>query len=189
MISSKIGTAIAIKYMIVDALLSADPHLKLAERIFDPEKYLHLTDTIMPIIEASTDPVTNPSLRSSFFLYVWLLLFTKELAPARAIFDRIHTRDLYKCVDFKVIDWPDRSLFRTHITAARIAEACRALSIIPTPADDGDSSTLQESDIVVSFSMMHFGMKEKNPLDFVRFYSKHDPNRRPFLPIPKISIY
>ena len=69
-----------------------------------------------------------------------------------------------------------RSLFQKHITAARIMEACRALPIATTSADDGDSS-LQESDIFVIFSLMHFGMKEKNPLDFVRFYSKHDPNR------------
>ena len=106
------------------------------------------------------------------------LIVYQELAQARAIFDRIHSRDLYKCVDFKVVDWPVRSLFRKHITAARIAEACRALSVVTVPADDGDSSSLQESDIVVSFSLMHFGMKEKNPLDFVRFYSKHDLNRR-----------
>jgi hypothetical protein len=77
-----------------------------------------------------------------------------------------------------VIDWPNRSLFQKHITAARIVEACRALPVVATPTDDGDFLPLQESDIVVSFSLMHFGMKEKNPLDFVRFYSKHDPNRR-----------
>jgi hypothetical protein len=117
------------------------------------------------------------------------LLFYQELAQARAIFDRIHSRDLYKCVDFKVVDWPMRSLFQTHITAARIVEACRSLSVITTPADDGDSSTLQESDVVVSFSLMHFGMKEKNPLDFIRFYSKHDPNRKSFLPIPIFFFY
>ena len=105
-------------------------------------------------------------------------MFYQELAEARALFDRIHTRDLYKCVDYKVIDWPMRSLFQKHITAAHIVEACRTLSVAKTLIDDGDSSSLQESDIFVSFSVMHFGMKEKNPLDFVRFYSKHDPNRR-----------
>ena len=71
-----------------------------------------------------------------------------------------------------------RSLFHKHIKAAHILEACRALSVASTPGDDGDSSSLQESDILVNFAQMHFGMKEKNPLDFVRFYSKHDPNRR-----------
>ena len=71
-----------------------------------------------------------------------------------------------------------KPLFEKHITAARIMEACRALPVVSTPADDGDFSSLQESDIIVNYSQMHFGMKEKNPLDFVRFYSKHDPNRR-----------
>ena len=116
-------------------------------------------------------------------------MFYQELAQARAIFDRIHTRDLYKCVDFKVVDWQMRPLFKKYITAARIVEACRALSVATTPADDGDSSSLQESDIVVSFSLMHFGMMEKNPLNFIRFYSKHDPNRRLFFFLYHFFIY
>lgn len=160
--------------MIIDALLSADPYLKIAERVFKPKEYLHLTDAIMPFIEASTEPVTNPFLRP--LLYILMRIFYQELAQARAIFDRIHTRDLYKCVDFKVIDWPLRPLFQKHITAARIVEASRALSVV----EDGDSASLQESDVVISFRLMHFGMKEKNPLDFVRFYSKHDLTRKFF---------
>ena len=45
--------------MIVDALCSADPHLNITQRIFEPQQFLHLTDNIMPFIEATTDPVTN----------------------------------------------------------------------------------------------------------------------------------
>ena len=66
----EVGIAIAIKYMVVDALLSADPHLKFSEKIFMPEQYLHLTDTIMPFIEASTDPVTKSIHIYTFLLYV-----------------------------------------------------------------------------------------------------------------------
>ena len=33
--------------------------MKFAEKIFKPEQYLHLTDAIMPMIEANSDPVTN----------------------------------------------------------------------------------------------------------------------------------
>jgi len=55
--------------MIIDALLSAEPHLKIAKRVFEPEKYLHLTDNIMPFIEASTEPVTNLSQSFSFFIF------------------------------------------------------------------------------------------------------------------------
>lgn len=169
------GIAIAIEYMIIDALLSADPHLDIAKRIFEPEKYLHLTDSIMPFIEATTDPASNPSLPSSYMFDCFF--FYQELAPARAIFDRIHTRDIYKCVDFKVIDWPMRSLFQKHITAARIVEACRELTLVSASTEDADASSLQESDVVINFALMHYGMKEKNPLDFVRFYSKHHPTR------------
>ena len=59
--------------MIIDALLSAEPHLKIAQRVFDPEQYLHLTDTIMPVIESSNDPVTNPLLH--VFLPCLTLIF------------------------------------------------------------------------------------------------------------------
>ncbi|KDR74242.1 hypothetical protein GALMADRAFT_269180 [Galerina marginata CBS 339.88] len=157
-------TAKAIEYMIIDALLSADKHLKIAERVFDPKAYLHLTDWIMPQIEASTEP---------------------ELEEARAIFDRIRTRQLFKCVDYKVIDWPMRNIFFENITPEKIVEAARALSITvpstPTPeAGDALSTTsssdaLQVDDVIVDFSIMHYGMKEKNPVDFVRFYSKSRP--------------
>ena len=41
----------AIEYMIVDALLAAEKKLKIAEQIRDPERYVYLTDDIMPQIE------------------------------------------------------------------------------------------------------------------------------------------
>lgn len=47
--------------MIIDALLKAEKHLKTAERIEDPQKYLHLTDNIMEFIEQSSDPVGHLS--------------------------------------------------------------------------------------------------------------------------------
>lgn len=46
-----------IEYMIVDALLAAEPHLKIAEQIFDPKKFLYLTDDIVQRIESSEDIV------------------------------------------------------------------------------------------------------------------------------------
>ncbi|RDB20331.1 Deoxynucleoside triphosphate triphosphohydrolase SAMHD1 [Hypsizygus marmoreus] len=144
----------AIEYMIIDGLLAAEPHLHIADRVFDPEKYLHLTDDIMPQIEASTEP---------------------ELADARAIFARIRHRDLYRMVDYKVVDWPYRAHFEECITPARIVEAARAL-----PISDGSSvadvSKLRPEDIICDFSIMHYGMGSCNPLDFVKFYSKRNPN-------------
>ena len=40
----------------------------------------------------------------------------------------------------------------------------------------GDGEQLEVKDVIVDFSTMHYGMKEKNPLDFVKFYSKRSPN-------------
>jgi hypothetical protein len=78
---------------------------------------------------------------------------------------------LYKCVDYKVIDWPYRDLFKEHITPKAIVDATNARN----PAWEG-SQALQENDVRVDFSTMHYGMKERNPLDFVRFYSKRSLN-------------
>jgi hypothetical protein len=53
----KIFVAKAIEYMIVDGLILADPHLKIADRIEIPKKFVHLTDDIMNRIEDTEDPV------------------------------------------------------------------------------------------------------------------------------------
>ncbi|TFK33680.1 hypothetical protein BDQ12DRAFT_637222 [Crucibulum laeve] len=156
-------TAKAVEYMIIDGLLAAQPYMHIAERVHNPETYVHLTDDIMSRIETTTEP---------------------ELAPARAIFARIHTRDLYKCVDYKVIDWPLRAVFREHITPEHIVEAANALSVGPsTPVTEDDlelkipAPPLEVKDVIVDFSTMHYGMKEKNPLDYIKFYSKRNPNQ------------
>lgn len=43
--------------MIVDALLLAEPHMHIANRVNDPESFLYLTDHIMKEIEMSQQPV------------------------------------------------------------------------------------------------------------------------------------
>ncbi|KAJ1941667.1 hypothetical protein GGF37_003445 [Kickxella alabastrina] len=68
----------AISLMIVDAMIIANPVLKISDAIRDPRLYQDLTDDILRDIERSRDP---------------------ELQPARNIISRIHTRDLYKFVD------------------------------------------------------------------------------------------
>lgn len=51
------STAKSIEYMIVDALLKADPLLKISERIFNPKKFMFLTDDIILEVERSESPV------------------------------------------------------------------------------------------------------------------------------------
>ena len=56
--------------MIVDALISADPVLKIAQAIWKPEQFLYLTDDIKTRVEMSTEPVSSgaTSPRSCSFL-------------------------------------------------------------------------------------------------------------------------
>lgn len=161
----------AIEYMMLDGLLSANQHLRFAEHVKDPSKYLHLNDSLMLRIESSEQP---------------------ELEEAKAIFKRIRIRDLYKCVDYKVIDWPLRDTFRENVTPERIVEeakkAAEALSkkgLLGTEKredqndnvdNDPDYQSLTSDDVIVDFSIMHYGMKERNPLDSIEFYSKRRPN-------------
>uniref|UniRef100_A0A8H8CEV3 HD domain-containing protein n=1 Tax=Psilocybe cubensis TaxID=181762 RepID=A0A8H8CEV3_PSICU len=163
-------SAKAIEYMIIDALLLANEVLHFAEDVFNAERYIYLTDEIMSRIEASTD---------------------ERLKDAQAIFLRIRRRELYRNVDFKVIEWHMRDVFKKHVTAERIVEAARKLvldqSISGAPGlERSDSSStissleeaeaLRAEDVIVDFSAMHYGMKEKNPMDFIKFYTKRKLN-------------
>ncbi|KAF9474605.1 hypothetical protein BDN70DRAFT_307702 [Pholiota conissans] len=156
-------SAIAIEYMILDVLLAAEPFLKIAEDVFEPERFLHLTDDIIFRIGASEDP---------------------ELAESRAILRRIFTRELYKRVAYKIVCWDLRDYYRKHLTPEHIAEAVNGSSEYPIlniqghdiSLSAGNPATLKASDVIVAFADAHHGMKNRNPMDFVRFYSKDKPN-------------
>jgi len=149
-------TAKAIEYMIIDGLIAAEPFMKITERIQDPKRFLHLTDNIKDTIEETTDP---------------------KLEPARAIFDRISSRDLYKLVDSNIVLWKDQKLYKEQFTPERIVDAVKRYSFAK---EDGikpqDIATLDAKDVIVDLSPMHYGMKDKNPLDFVKFYHKRTPS-------------
>lgn len=46
----------SIDFMLADALVAANPVFKFDEAIFDPEKYMMITDNLIPYIEYSSDP-------------------------------------------------------------------------------------------------------------------------------------
>ncbi|KAF8622436.1 hypothetical protein AX15_007020 [Amanita polypyramis BW_CC] len=159
----------AIEYMMLDGLLSANKYLHFAEDVKNPHKYLYLNDSLVLRIESSNE---------------------QELEEARGIIRRIRVRDLYKCVDYKVINWPHREMFRENVTSERIVEeAKKAAEELPKDSpirgnrdrgrDENDDiidyQSLTPNDVIVDFSIMHYGMKEKNPLDSIEFYSKRRP--------------
>lgn len=64
--------------MISDVFLEADRTLKISESINDPFEFMRLTDSIVPMIEYSSD---------------------QALARARQLIRRVRTRKLYRFVD------------------------------------------------------------------------------------------
>ncbi|KAF6743503.1 hypothetical protein DFP72DRAFT_932737, partial [Ephemerocybe angulata] len=146
-------TARAIEYMIVDALLLAEPHMKIAERVYKPESFLRLNDYIKNEIEMSQGP---------------------ELEASRQIFKRIKHRDLYRSVDQKNIKFADGEDVKTYVTRERIYDKLMSNRASEQSAETDviDNFDLQVGDIIVDITMMHHGMKQHNPVDFTKFYSK-----------------
>jgi hypothetical protein len=96
-----------------------------------------------------------------------------------------------------VFDWPHRDMFRENVTPERIVEEAKkaAQALLKEsinraiewrdPDDNADHEdsfsmanfqSITSNDVIVDFSTMHYGMKDKNPLDSVEFYSKRHPN-------------
>lgn len=68
----------AIEFMVSDALVAANNHLRISDAIYDPSEYIKLTDCVLKEIEHST---------------------AAQLKDARTIIRRLRTRDLYRYVD------------------------------------------------------------------------------------------
>lgn len=147
-------TARAIEYMIVDALLSAESIMHFADHVTNPEKYLHLTDSIVEMIRMSDD---------------------ERLGEAQTILNRIVSRDLYKMVDYKVFAWE----WKEHLQKFFSPEAIVAAAKSHTPENGGKRDILQElstQHVIIDEAVLHYGMGNSNPIDKIRFYSKRKPH-------------
>lgn len=147
--------------MLIDMLVKAESYMKIADRIYDPKRYVHLTDSILEVIESSNAP---------------------ELAESQRIINRIRRRDLYRVVDWTIVKWPQRDFIK-HITAERIVKAAKELvhSSNGVVSDQDLVNELTSDDVIADISMLHYGMKEKNPLNFVKFYGKYNIHGRHLL--------
>lgn len=67
-----------------------------------------------------------------------------------------------------------RQLFRDNITSSRIMAEIKKIAALTQDT----ACTLEESDVIVDFSTRSYGMRELNPVDFVRFYSKRSPDSK-----------
>uniref|UniRef100_A0A8C4NPV4 Deoxynucleoside triphosphate triphosphohydrolase SAMHD1 n=1 Tax=Dicentrarchus labrax TaxID=13489 RepID=A0A8C4NPV4_DICLA len=152
----KVGSII--ETMITEAFLKADKHIKiegtggkmftLSTAIDDMEAYTKLTDYVFEQILNSSSP---------------------ELTEARQILRNIVCRRLYKCLGQTQADQT------INVTQEKIRswEEDLAQTI---PQSGTQDVSLQPEDFIVNVISMDYGMKEKNPINNVRFYCKNNPN-------------
>lgn len=55
--------------------------------------------------------------------------------------------------------------------------------------DEGYETTLSKDDVIVEWLTLNFAMKDRNPMDFIRFFTKYDPNTSIFIPKEHISSF
>lgn len=145
--------------MITDAFLKADPFIEItgaqgkkyhiSTAIDDMEAFTKLTDNIFLEILYSTDP---------------------KLDAAQKVLKNIEYRNLYKYLGetqplgARKIERKDYEHLPKEVADAK-------------PADIFLEAEMKAEDFVVDVINMDYGMKDKNPIDHVRFYCKSDLSR------------
>ncbi|XP_071091588.1 deoxynucleoside triphosphate triphosphohydrolase SAMHD1-like [Haliotis cracherodii] len=148
-----------VEAMLLEAMIKADDHIKIpgangsmvkmSKCIEDMVAYTRLTDHILNQIMLSTEP---------------------ELEESRNIVNNIMCRKLYKCVGQsqprpgRIISEEDIPLIKSQLIESM------------TEDDKESEVALEFEDIVVHLVYLDYGMKDKNPIENVRFYNKYDPN-------------
>ncbi|KAG0270499.1 SAM domain and HD [Actinomortierella ambigua] len=98
------------------------------------------------------------------------------LEKAKGIIRRIRTRNLYKFVDELLIPLDKKEILtKERITAFEIA-SCQ-----------GPNDHLEADDIIVEFLKNNYAMKDRNPVDGIKFFSKHNPSISYHIPREKVS--
>ena len=111
----------------------------------------------------------------------------QKLAEAQAILHRIDVRDIYKSVDLKVFTWDMKAKLKAAFTPATIVQSMKDLYEMRATLDSATAQALEEVNpedvnalapkhIIIDLTERHHGMKNENPLDYIRFYSKHNPH-------------
>ncbi|KAK3514758.1 hypothetical protein QTP70_029797 [Hemibagrus guttatus] len=160
---------VAIEAMITDALVAAEGYFKLgdktiSEAVLHPETYLKLTDNILMEIMRSTD---------------------KDLNSAQEIIRRIQERKLYKFVGSKIfqtkeIDHLGRAQKKvSHVVVQDWLQYIRASehAELKEWKEWINEKKLDENDFIVKSVELNYGKKEENPIEYLRFYRKNQPNK------------
>ncbi|CAG8561148.1 12239_t:CDS:2 [Acaulospora colombiana] len=144
--------------MVVDALLAADPILRISDQITDPNRYVFLTDSIIEEIERSFHPVS-----SSYLIHAIIEAIHQELAASREIIERLRRRRLYKCVDVIHLHAHEEEHWRKFVTCESIVKEANKIR-------SEDSETSNQPPVLASDSKAHRLTYNQS------FYGKHNPN-------------
>ena len=114
--------------MLADVLMLADDHMGVSDSIYDPERYMYLTDSIINEIERSREP---------------------QLEEARKLIKRIRKRDLYRCVDAKILE--------QHLHDPTLRKEINEERFILFARSEDGAFNLRENDIRIEFLDLNYG--------------------------------
>lgn len=100
-----------------------------------------------------------------------------ELEKSRSIIQRLRKRDLYKFVDQLVVE----PRYREHFALSKVKES-DILNHQPA------GSNLQEDDIIVDNLVLTYAMKDRNPVDSIKFFNKYRPQELYKIPREQVSL-
>eukprot|EP00916_Digyalum_oweni_P016438 GHVL01026961.1.p1 GENE.GHVL01026961.1~~GHVL01026961.1.p1 ORF type:complete len:218 (+),score=30.42 GHVL01026961.1:462-1115(+) len=122
----------ATELMLSDAILLAEPVLRIREKLFDAAKFIKLSDWIWHQIQNSTEP---------------------ELHQSRQILLRLSKRDLYKCVDELIFEpkYVEARLAVGGVTFSAEQFYAEAMSILEKREDGAKSNIEKKLSPTISF--------------------------------------
>eukprot|EP00578_Thalassiosira_sp_NH16_P002716 CAMPEP_0181129742 /NCGR_PEP_ID=MMETSP1071-20121207/29484_1 /TAXON_ID=35127 /ORGANISM="Thalassiosira sp., Strain NH16" /LENGTH=314 /DNA_ID=CAMNT_0023215749 /DNA_START=27 /DNA_END=971 /DNA_ORIENTATION=+ len=155
-----------VNFEICDILLLAEPHfrgddinapppdaislkLPVSRAMINPDSYLELTDHVLDQIMQSD---------------------TIELRPARILIKRLRSHKIYQRIHTQIIN--NESWTQALWEMRESSIVAEVLKLSKMDMSDNDSNDLGEDDIIVEKMQIHHGMKDKNPVDFMRFLPK-----------------
>ncbi|XP_076855178.1 deoxynucleoside triphosphate triphosphohydrolase SAMHD1-like isoform X2 [Brachyhypopomus gauderio] len=138
----------AVELMILDALKAADKVLKISDKVEDPKDYLTLTDDVLKEIQHSK--VQDPG-----------------ISEAQLIIKRISKRSLYRFIGGKTFQDVDK-LGSENDIKVKLETWLKELEL--------KDVHLGADDFRVTLVKFNYGMRNKNPVDSLLFYTKEDPN-------------
>eukprot|EP00795_Rhopilema_esculentum_P001782 gene1782-16269_t len=136
-------------FMFSEVLLKADPYFLVEGK--DGKK--------LKISESIHDMVAYSKISDSIFSMIENSS-DPQLQEARDLLRRIRKRDLFKLIG--------QTILKVKILKCREEETRKEIV--------ASSKFLNPDDFIVHIINFDYGMKDKNPMDFLRFYHKSDPN-------------